>query len=241
MTKRVVAALGALALLAMACGGSDDPNPAAFTRPGVDACETVPAQVPGISVVGQRLESVEDVKVCVKADVEAKAVPVLKNQPDCGNPCFTIEIAGFAIDGDARVAVTYARDGKAADPISYDPEPVGVGPDTGRICVIGVGSPDPCVERITTPKTPTVSAMKRKLRVGWGPSTDTGGGPLAGYEVWRSDTGAEGTFTLLTSTASTSHLDQGLSKGQTAYYFVVAYDTDGNHSAASEVVSGTAK
>lgn len=242
MAKRLVAVLAVLALFGAACGGdSSGPDTAAFKRVDPQVCEKLPASVPGITVLGQRIESVSDVKVCVEADTGLGGVPAVKDQPQCGNPCFTVEIAEFDVSADVSVMISYKRDGAERKVIDYDPEPIATGPDTGRLCVVGVGSPDPCAERITTPKDLTVAAAKRKLQLGWQASVDTGGAPLAGYEIWRSDSGAEGTFYYWGNSSETSFVDSGLPKGVQHWYFVVAFDADGNHSAASNIVSGTAK
>ena len=242
MRKRLLALIAVMAIIGMACGGSSgEDTSAAFGVKKPDLCQGTPANTPGVTVLGQRLESISDLKVCVGADVKASVLPRLKNQPDCGDPCFTIEVEDFDVASDAKIVISYKRDGKDADPITYDPEPLGAGPETGRVCVVGVGSPDPCVERITTPDTLSVTAAKRKLNLSWGTSQDTGGAALAGYEIWRSTTGEPDTFLHWTSTTSTSFVDSGLAKGTTYYYFVVAYDGDGNHSEASNVATGTAK
>ncbi|MDQ4124905.1 MAG: S8 family serine peptidase [Actinomycetota bacterium] len=93
----------------------------------------------------------------------------------------------------------------------------------------------------TAPTTPTslkASSGKGKISLTWKASTDSGGSGLAGYKVFRSTT-STGTFTHIGTTTTTGYTDL-VSKGITYWYYVVAYDKAGNHSAPSSKVSGKA-
>jgi Fibronectin type III domain len=106
---------------------------------------------------------------------------------------------------------------------------------------VGLGSPP--AQDITPPSDPTslvATAGKRKISLSWGTSSDTGGSGLAGYEVWRSTTGAAGSFTKLTTTTATSYTNSGLTRGRKYWYYVVAYDNAGNRSNPSNTASATA-
>jgi hypothetical protein len=58
--------------------------------------------------------------------------------------------------------------------------------------------------------------------------------------VYRSSTGLEGSFTLLTTTTSTSASVQAAS-GEALWYRVTAYDAAGNESAPSAAVRAAAR
>ncbi len=241
MIKRFIVLLGAAALLASACGGSD-PEPRSY-EVKESACQEVPITVPGITILSQRVDKISDVKVCVEAGVVADVVPTVVDQPDCGSPCFTVEVRDLIAAAETKIEVSYKR-GSAGqvERISYQVPKTGVTQPIERTCVLGVGDPDPCVDRITTPKSLTATAMrKQRINLSWQASKDTGGAPLVGYEIWRSETGDEGSFALLQASETTSFQDTGLTKGQQYWYYVVAIDGDGNRSAASGVASATAR
>jgi hypothetical protein len=243
--KKQLLALLVLALVGVACGGngSEATNPAAFGNESTptEACESVPVTVPGITVAGQRVKNVEDVEVCVQAGASVGVVPVIKDQPQCGNPCMTIEITGLNANVDPGVRITMTRDGEPEE-IKYDIDPVAVG-DSTRWCLIGIGTPDPCVERITTP-TDLKATQGRKagvLRLAWGASTNTGNAGVTGYEIYRSDTGIEGTFVPVGTSTTTSFVQTGLQSQTTYFYYVIALDGEGNHSEDSNIAQGTTK
>lgn len=246
--RRLLAGLAIALMVASACGGSggeDTTNPAAFEDVAVIECAKAPVTVGGITILGQhRVEGISDVKVCVDVRATAGVVPQVVDQPDCGSPCFTIEIRNFDVAADHKIEVTMKRDGKDAPPIQFDPQPVHPtsGQPTGRICVVGYGGPpDPCAERLTTPKQLTASPAKTKVSLTWGASKDTGDDDITGYEIWRSDTGEEGTFVYVTSVPQTSTVDTGLTRKQAYWYYVVAVDADGHRSLASNIATATTK
>lgn len=88
----------------------------------------------------------------------------------------------------------------------------------------------------TSPTSPTLSAFteKRKVRLTWTASSDTGGSGLAGYEIWRASSDA-GPYTKIATTTSTAYADP-IKAGRTSWYYVVAYDGAGNR-AVSNVIS----
>jgi Fibronectin type III domain len=108
----------------------------------------------------------------------------------------------------------------------------------------GGKSPPSNVPSATTPATPptqpnnlTAMGGKRKVTLTWTASTDAGGSGLAGYEIWRSTTGAAGSFTKVATTTSTSYTNSGLVSGRTYWYYAVAYDGANNVSTPSNTVS----
>ena len=242
--KKQLLVLVAMAMVGVACGGgSEATNPAAFgngTTP-TEACQRVPANVPGVTLAGQRIKNVENLEVCVQAGAEVGVVPVIKDQPQCGNPCMTLEITGLNASVDPGIRISMTRDG-APEEVKYDIDPVAVG-DSARWCLVGVGTPDPCVERITTPTSLKATAGKKAgvLRLAWAASTNTGDAGVTGYEVYRSDTGEEGTFVSVGTSTTTSFAQTGLQSKTTYFYYVIALDGEGNHSEASNIAQGTTK
>jgi titin len=105
-----------------------------------------------------------------------------------------------------------------------------------------VSATTPAAADTQPPNTPTklkANAAKSKVNLTWTGSTDSGSG-VAGYRVYRSSTGLEGSFTLLTTTASTSASVQAPS-GVALWYRVTAYDVAGNHSVPSPAVRAVAR
>lgn len=242
--KRHLLVVLALALVGAACGGgAEETNPAAFGNDAspVELCERIPANVPGVTIAGQRVQGIEKLEVCVQSDAAVGVVPVVKDQPQCGNPCLTVEITGLNARVDTGVVVRMRRDGEDEEH-EHDIDPVTVG-DSARWCLIGVGTPDPCVERLTTPTDLRATAGKKPgiLRLAWGASTNTGSAGVTGYELYRSETGEEGTFVPVATATETAFKEAGLTSGTTYSYYVIALDGQGNHSEASNVAQGTPK
>ena len=240
--KKVIAGLAVAVMVASACGGTaDSTTPAAFEDVAVSECVKAPVTVGGISVLGsRRIEGISDLEVCVDARARADVAPQVINQPDCGSPCFTIEVRNLDVAADEKIEIKMKRDGKDVPSIGYDPEEVNPTQEqqTGRICVVGYGGPpDPCAERITSPKSLTATAAKTKVSLTWGASTDTGDGDVTGYEIWRSTTGEEATFVYVSTVAELSATDTGLMRKQQYWYYVVALDADGNRSPASNIAT----
>lgn len=244
MMKRHLLVVLVLALIGVACGGGgEDTNPAAFgdDNSPTEVCERVPANVPGVTIAGQRVQNIENLEVCVQAGAAVGVVPVVKEQPQCGNPCLTLEITGLNANVDTGIKIKMTRDG-VAEEVGYDVDPVSVG-DSARWCLIGVGTPDPCVERITTPTDLRALAGKKAgvLKLSWNASTNTGDSGVAGYQIYRSETGEAGSFVPITSVTETVYREAGLMSGTTYHYYVIAIDGNGNHSEASNVAQGTPK
>ncbi|ACU75984.1 Glucodextranase N [Catenulispora acidiphila DSM 44928] len=111
-----------------------------------------------------------------------------------------------------------------------------------------VGESGPSNTVTTTTKTPvpppnaptglTVSAAaSTTVDLTWTAATDTSGGTVGGYNIYRA-TGT-GTAALVASTSGTSFTDTGLTPSTGYTYSVTATDTDGNESAASNSVTAT--
>lgn len=105
---------------------------------------------------------------------------------------------------------------------------------------ISPSSPPADTEVPTAPSALTAAAGKRKISLTWTGSTDGGGSGLAGYKVWRG-TSSSGAFSKVGTTTSTSYVDSGLPRGKTYWYYVVAFDTAGNRSSASNTASAKAQ
>lgn len=73
-----------------------------------------------------------------------------------------------------------------------------------------------------------------QIRISWDANPES---DLGGYKVYRSTSGAVGTFGLLFDVSVTNVLDTSVLAGNTYYYYVAAYDTSGNESINSSVIS----
>ncbi|MDB5125721.1 MAG: Glucodextranase, partial [Mucilaginibacter sp.] len=81
----------------------------------------------------------------------------------------------------------------------------------------------------------SAGATSTTVALTWQPATDTAGGTVAGYNVYRA-TGT-GTPALVGTTAATGYNDTGLSPTTAYTYYVTAFDTDGNESAHSNSIT----
>ncbi len=102
-------------------------------------------------------------------------------------------------------------------------------------------------DRPTTPGKPSVSGGASSISLSWTASTDNVA--VAGYEVYRSTTSsgtfanisgdceATGSFDSSALVTTITYTDSTAVSGTTYYYKVSAYDTSGNASAASSIVS----
>ncbi|MCP5012111.1 MAG: alpha-amylase, partial [Aestuariibacter sp.] len=97
----------------------------------------------------------------------------------------------------------------------------------------------------TAPAAPTGTAVtgtsSSDISIGWDAHPDTDG-DLVGFELYREHTATPG-FSRIASVdaGTTSFVDTGVATGETYNYYVVAYDTSFNRSAASNSVTATAE
>jgi hypothetical protein len=237
--KKIFGVLAVSIFLIAACGGDGTETPTAFEDVEASPCVDVPVDVPSIGILGQRVPKVSDLKVCTNVKVSAGIVPEIQQFDDCGSPCYAVVINDFDIAAAAKVTISYKTDDQPVT-TEYDPGPVNHEVGNGRLCVVSVGGPpDPCAERLTTPKTLSATAGKKQISLTWRASIDTGNDNLLGYEIWRSEDGT--TFGQLATHAETSFVDTSVVKGTTYYYYVVAFDEEGNRSQASNTAQATAK
>lgn len=239
--RKVVGLLAVAVVSIAACGGnSQTPGDAAFEDVAVNQCVNPPVRIPGIGVLGQKVTgTITDLEVCVDVAVTADVAPEVVQYDDCGDPCYAVIVRDFDIAGDSKINVSYKADGQAVEQ-TYDPEPVGQKAGNGRLCLVEVGGPpNPCSERITTPRSLTATSGKRQVALTWKQSIDTGNDNLLGYEIWRSEDGT--TFGQLTTLAETTFVDTNVVKGKQYWYYVVAFDAEGNRSQASNTAQGSPK
>jgi hypothetical protein len=112
------------------------------------------------------------------------------------------------------------------------------------VCAGSIGSTTLNVQTASSvPRKPTglqaASGPGRKqISLKWNanPASDN----VTGYEVWRSSTGAAGTFTRITTVTATSYVDGFKSSGLTEYYYVIAENTSGS-SVPSDPVSAISR
>jgi len=240
--KKVLALVAVSLFLIAACGGDNTETPAALEDINAAPCLEVPVNTPSVGILGQRVPAVSDLKICTDVSASVGIVPEIQQFDDCGDPCYAVVVNDFDIAADAKITLDYKTDGQQAH-WEYDPEPVNQEVGEGRICVASVGgdedTPDPCAERLTTPKPLNASVLRKQVSLSWKRSIDTGDDNLMGYELWRSEDGVN--FGQLATIGETSFTDTSVTKGTTYYYFVVAFDEDGNRSQASNTVQVTAK
>ena len=77
-----------------------------------------------------------------------------------------------------------------------------------------------------------------QISIAWSPSTDNVG--VTGYQVWRASS-ANGTYSRITTTTTTSYVDTQTRSGVTRYYYIIAQDAAGNVSTRSATVSAVSK
>lgn len=237
--KKIFGVLAVSIFLIAACGGDGTETPAAFEDVEASPCVDVPVDVPSIGILGQRVPKVSDLKVCANVKVSAGIVPEIQQFDDCGSPCYAVVINDFDIAAAAKITIDYKTDDQPVTQ-TYDPGPVNHEVGNGRLCVVSVGGPpDPCAERLTTPKPLTATAGRKQISLQWKASIDTGNDNLLGYEIWRSQDGV--TFGQLATSAETTFVDTAVVKGTTYYYYVAAFDEEGNRSQASNTAQATAK
>lgn len=233
--KNVVIATGLIGLLLAPHAAFADPP-----SEHVQTCQAVPAGTPGITVLGKRVPAISNIQVCVTSDTIAEVVPVVTNQAACGSPCFTVEIAGLNVEETLALKIDLSLDGQMQE-IALNPATIGVDPaNSGRLCVIGVGTPDPCTDRVLPPTNLAAAPGRRgkagQVALNWSPATSTQS-TIAGYQIWRSSSNEPGTFEAVGTSTSTSFVDTGLNKGASYWYYVVAWDGNGNYSPASNTAS----
>jgi hypothetical protein len=214
-------------------------------HPPVSTCQKVPAATPGISVLGQRVPAASDIAVCIAAQTVAQAIPVLVEQEECGSPCFTVEIDGLKVSEDLDVAVRFKIDGQQRE-IAYKTGTIAVDPGAGSsLCVVGVGSPDPCTDRVTTPRHLTAAAKAprtgSRIDLTWAASKATRKSTVVGYQIWRSATGQSGTFEQVGTSTTTTYVDRAVVSGTAYHYYVIAWDDGGRYSPASNTANATAR
>jgi hypothetical protein len=215
----------------------------AATAEPIDACVPLPAKVGSQEVLGQKIPGVSDLKVCVTSRTAATGEPQLRRYEGCGDPCFAIVVRNLRADIDTTVTISYSLDGKPQDPLPVTTGQTSLSPLDGiHNCVYAYhepGSPSPCENGISNPANLRATAGKAKVSLAWNRSFAFGESEVAGYEIWRSDSGADGTFTLLTTATATSFVDTAVVRGATYYYSVLAFDNEGTRSGASNIASAT--
>ena len=211
----------------------------------IDICQPVPVTVGTINVVGQKVPGVSNVKVCVRSLTGATGEPQLRRYEGCGENCLAVVIRNLAIAVDTTVTVHYSLDGQAQAPIPVTTGATTLAPLDGiHNCVVSYhapGTPDPCQDGLSTPAGLKATAGRAKIDLQWNKSFAFGEASVAGYEIARSSSGLEGTFTPIATTTSQSFTDLKLPKNTTYWYTVTAFTADGVRSGAATPVSATAK
>lgn len=244
MGKKAAATLAGLAVAASFIPG------AAFGRtPDTEQtlCVPVPVTIDNKDVhVGSQTVHVgsrSHISVCATTDVRANAVPTVTFFRNCGDACFAVRMARVDVYEDLKVELTWREDGQDQG-VTVDPEAVDASKEVGDICVSNhaEGTADPCLVTLVSPSNLTATGKRGRIGLSWSPATEAYGRTSGlQYEVWMSETGDPNTFTLLGKTATTSFVDKGLARGTQRWYYAVAFDSEGNRSAGSNVGSAIAK
>ncbi|MEA2517453.1 MAG: hypothetical protein QOG16_1291 [Actinomycetota bacterium] len=211
----------------------------------IETCVPVPVTVGTINVVGQQIPGVSDVKVCARSLTGATGEPQLRRYEGCGQNCLAVVIRNLAVAVDATVSVEFSLDGKPQQPIPVTTGSTTLAPLDGiHNCVLSYhdpGTPDPCKDGVSTPANLKATPGRARVTLQWGRSFAFGESTVAGYEIARSTSGLEGTFTPIGTSTTLNFTDPGLTAGATYWYTVTAFDSQGARSGASAPASATVK
>ena len=225
------------------------PAAAAFGSPDPQqtTCAPVPASVDAKDVhVGSQTVHVgsrSQIKVCATTDVRVNVTPTITFFKSCGDPCFAVRMARVEAYQDLEVELTWHEDG-ADQATTVDPDATDLSKDVGDICVSNHadGTADPCVVTLVSPSNLTARGRRGRINLSWTAASEAYGRTTGlQYEVWMSETGAPDSFALVGKTATTKFAEPALARGTQHYYYVVAFDSDGNRSGGSNVATAIAK
>jgi len=243
--KTIIGIAVATVLLAPAAASAGD-----ATKSGSDEdrphqlCELLPVTLPGFTVQAGdtkvRLGEKRDVRICAFADATVGAKPSVRRFGDCGEQCIRVELSDVGVNEQVEIIITYTDDG-GPQMVELKLPVVNHTILPGRFLCIATGTPDPCIDRITTPGRPAAQVTKGEVALSWAASEDTDGTDLTGYEIWRSTTAADATFELVGTASETAFSDTGVTKGERYRYYVKAYDAEGNRSEASDTLTVKAR
>jgi hypothetical protein len=183
------------------------------------------------------------IKVCVTTDVRANATPTVTFFKNCGDLCFAARMARLDVYENFLVELTWREDGATQSTV-VDPEPFDLSKDVGDVCVSNhsEGTPDPCLVTLVSPSNLTARGGRGRINMSWTAASEAYGRSTGlQYEIWMSETGEPDTFTLLGTTATTTFADRALARGTHRYYYVVAFDSDGNRSGGSNIATAISK
>jgi hypothetical protein len=144
--SKAIALIAGAAMLSIAVPGA-----ASAEEIFAGKCVLVPFAVPGVTVAGQRVvPAMNYITVCAYDNIEIQVfAPRVVQYNDCGTPCFAVwaRVAPvYASSLGGGVYVYYADEGGTShwpvyQPIAGD----GQDPSDGQeLCVLGVGTQDPC-------------------------------------------------------------------------------------------------
>src|ERR671910_2457348 len=208
-------------------GGGDSPPSAVVSATTATAPPVAPAGVSAVAVSSSQVD-------VAWQDVAGESGYAVQRSPD--------GVSGWAQVGvTGRDVVSFSDTGLAASTTYYYRVVASNSSGDSAPSVI-VSATTFALADTQPPTAPTklkATVAKGKVNLTWTGSTDSDSG-VAGYRVYRSSTGLEGSFTLVTTTASTSASLQAPS-GVALWYRVTAYDVAGNESVPSPAVRAVAR
>ena len=210
-------------------------------------CVPVPVTIDtkDVHVAGQTVHvgSRSGIQVCATTDIRANVVPTITFFKNCGDLCFAVRLAKVDVYEDIQVALTWREDG-VNQSIAVAPDPVDAAQQVGDICVSNhsEGTADPCEVTLVSPSDLTARGKLGRINLAWSSATEAYGRTSGlQYEIWMSETGEANSFSLLGTSATTSFVERGLASGTRHYYYVVAFDSDGDRSGGSNQATAIAK
>ncbi len=236
LTRRVACLVVAVGLLGLV------PGMAAADDSTTRECVSAPlVKTPTIDLGVVRIPGRSNPSICVTWDNELEGTPTITFLQPCAQLCVVVRVSNAKVEQEVKVEVSYSEDGRRQQQVIH-PSRVSADPDTLDRCfsIHDEGTADPCRFSLTAPTNLEAVGGQAKVKLAWESSrSNDGTAEVAGYEIYRSTTGEEGSFLLLTTVPDLSFTDKWVNSGQTYWYYVVSIDTEGKRSSGSNVASAT--
>jgi hypothetical protein len=145
-SKKVLGLIALAAILAVPAL----PSTALASEHMIGECEILPFDSPGVTIADQRiLPGTREITVCAYNYVGFEVfAPRFQMHTGCGPVCFTLKVRVLPTRVDSLGGAIYANyvteDGTRVWLAFHTIPPFNVVPSGDEICLIGVGTPDPC-------------------------------------------------------------------------------------------------